>query len=72
MTIHSQSGGSYDFWITHLKDFIRDNQDLLSLDSDGVFRFPITVPCIIIDNLNYIYHHKSGAFIGMPDVGWEK
>eukprot|EP00972_Heterocapsa_arctica_P053660 7906139-Heterocapsa_arctica.AAC.1 len=42
------------------------------MDFDGVRRFPITVPCIIFDNLNYIYHPKSGAFIGMPEEGWVK
>eukprot|EP00972_Heterocapsa_arctica_P111231 16376679-Heterocapsa_arctica.AAC.1 len=72
MTIYSQSGGSYEFWISNLKQFIDDNQNLLSLDSDGIFRFPITVPCIIIDNLNCIYHKDTGAFIGMPAAGWIK
>eukprot|EP00972_Heterocapsa_arctica_P027682 4070577-Heterocapsa_arctica.AAC.1 len=42
------------------------------MDLDGVRRFPITVPCIIIDNLNAIYAPGNGNFIGMPDAMWDK
>eukprot|EP00972_Heterocapsa_arctica_P035870 5276718-Heterocapsa_arctica.AAC.1 len=41
----------------------------MSLDLDGV---RITVPCVIIDNLNAIYDPNTGKFIGMSDDGWNK
>eukprot|EP00972_Heterocapsa_arctica_P095292 14054582-Heterocapsa_arctica.AAC.1 len=72
MSVESKSGASYDFWIEELTKFIAQHEDLTCMDMDGVRRFPITVPCIIFDNLNYIYAEKNCAFIGMQDEGWTK
>eukprot|EP00972_Heterocapsa_arctica_P014864 2189899-Heterocapsa_arctica.AAC.1 len=72
MTIHSKSGGSYDFWIECLEAFIRDNDALMSLDMDGVRRFPVSVPCVIFDNLNVLYAEGSNNFVGMSTESWAK
>eukprot|EP00972_Heterocapsa_arctica_P037381 5502325-Heterocapsa_arctica.AAC.1 len=70
MTIHSESGGSYDFWIECLTTFIQENNALMSVDMDGVRRFPANVPCVIFDNLHVLYNNNSNQFIGMPLNEW--
>eukprot|EP00972_Heterocapsa_arctica_P009424 1387247-Heterocapsa_arctica.AAC.1 len=72
MTIHSKSGGSYDFFIECLTNFIVENDALMSADMDGVRRFPASVPCIIFDNLTVLYHESSNEFIGMTAESWDK
>eukprot|EP00972_Heterocapsa_arctica_P006750 986573-Heterocapsa_arctica.AAC.1 len=72
MTIHSKSGASYDFWIECLNNLIRDNEALMSMDLDGVRRFPISVPCVIIDNLNVLYTAGNMKFTGMSTAEWDK
>eukprot|EP00972_Heterocapsa_arctica_P004401 653879-Heterocapsa_arctica.AAC.1 len=71
MTIRSESGGSYDFWIKCLQDFVRETNALMSVDMDGVRRFPANVPCILFYNLNAICN-KANRFIGMPPDVWVK
>eukprot|EP00972_Heterocapsa_arctica_P108537 15983046-Heterocapsa_arctica.AAC.1 len=72
MTIHRQSGGSYDFWIGHLDAFINEPDALMSMDMDGIRRFPSSMPCIIFDNLSVLYAEGSNAFIGMSAQAWIK
>eukprot|EP00972_Heterocapsa_arctica_P039680 5848269-Heterocapsa_arctica.AAC.1 len=48
MFVHSQSGGSYQFWTDCLTSFIVENHALMSEDLNGVMRFPANVPCIIL------------------------
>eukprot|EP00972_Heterocapsa_arctica_P114917 16445114-Heterocapsa_arctica.AAC.1 len=72
MTVHSKSGDSYDFWIECLNNFIRDPDALMSMDLDGVRRFPTSVPCVIIDNLHVLYAAGTAKFIGMPEAEWDK
>eukprot|EP00972_Heterocapsa_arctica_P043197 6369937-Heterocapsa_arctica.AAC.1 len=72
MTIHSKSGGSYDFFIECLTSFIVENDALMSADMDGVRRSPACVRCIIFDNLNVLYHESSNELIGMTAESWDK
>eukprot|EP00972_Heterocapsa_arctica_P071738 10596598-Heterocapsa_arctica.AAC.1 len=51
-TMHSQSGWTPKEIITVVKAYIVLHQRFMTLDGDGIYRFPTDMPCVVIDNLN--------------------
>eukprot|EP00972_Heterocapsa_arctica_P068492 10119485-Heterocapsa_arctica.AAC.2 len=59
------SGWTPTEWLVGIKAFIKANDKFMIPDGNGKYLFPLTMPCVVIDNLNSCFDEKSKKYTGL-------
>eukprot|EP00972_Heterocapsa_arctica_P008558 1248048-Heterocapsa_arctica.AAC.1 len=65
------SGWTAKDWLVGIKAFIKENDKFKTPHGNGKYLFPVSMPCIVLDNLNACFDERSKKYCGLrADKEW--